>query len=519
MGNKCFQTVCWILFVALWITWSCATPCHRKSFGGTSFVCVCNATSCDTVDQETRPPDNHFLVYSTSKHGDRLNKSIFSFAKPSEAALKLYVDLYKTKQTILGFGGTFTDAAGINIASLPDGAQKHFIDSYFGPMGIEYTLGRIPIASNDMSVDVYSYDFTPGDMYLSKFTIDGNDHLYKIPYIDRAVSASRHNVSLYGSPWAPPEWMKTNGNMAGYGVVADGMYKVYANYLARFLSEYEGFMLKGRMWGLTTQSGPIRSCSNTSEPVYQSLCWTAETMRDWIVTNLTQSITDQGYGHIKLFTMDDNRDVLIHWSETFSDSEVEDEIDGFAVQGYHDDVTSPTSLCDVYNKYSGNKTLLGSEFCIRDVPVVALGSWERGEILARRIFDDLKNCMSGFTDYNLAVDVMGGPSWVNNTADSPIIVDKDKKVFYKQPMFYTMGHFSKFLPPGSIAIDVKVVGLSASEDDNPAVAFRRPDGSVTVVVGNFVSKSTVIEIKPMDSKLVVKYTMEENSINTFIWWK
>ena len=495
---------------------SAAKPCQKKSFGGSSFVCVCNESYCDTVEAETTLTSNQFAVYSTSKSGDRLKKTVNEFQKASGAKLALFVNINKTKQTIIGFGGTFTDAAGMNIASLPGGAQTMLIESYFGVSGIEYTLGRIPIASNDMSTDVYSYDFTNGDTGLSKFTIDQTDHLYKIPYIDRAVSVSRHNVSLYGSPWAPPDWMKTNDNMAGYGTILPNMAKVYANYLARFLSEYEGFMSEGRMWGITTQSGPTRSCINTSEPVYQSLCWTAESMRDWIAKALKKSIIDNGYAHIKVFTMDDTRDVFKNWTDTFKDTQAEKDIDGFAIQGYQDDDFPPKYLCDVYNSHNGTQLLLGSEFCIRDQPVVDLGCWERGVTLARRLFQDLQNCFSGFTDYNLAVDLNGGPSWVNNTADSPIIVDHDNKQFYKQPMFYSMGQFSKFITPGSIAVEVD--SLEPVLVNNPTVAFKRTDGAIVVVIGNFENKSMNVEIEFDNSGQHAKFTMEADSISTVIWW-
>lgn len=49
--------------------------------------------------------------------------------------------------------------------------------------------------------------------------------------------------------------------------------------------------------------------------------------------------------------------------------------------------------------------------------------------------------MTGWTDWNLALDVGGGPTWVGNTVDSPIIVDVEKDVFYKQPTFYHLAHF------------------------------------------------------------------------------
>ena len=41
----------------------------------------------------------------------------------------------KTRQTIIGFGGAFTDSAGINIASLPLAAQQKLLQSYFAQEG------------------------------------------------------------------------------------------------------------------------------------------------------------------------------------------------------------------------------------------------------------------------------------------------------------------------------------------------------------------------------------------------
>lgn len=35
----------------------------------------------------------------------------------------------------------------------------------------------------------------------------------------------------------------------------------------------------------------------------------------------------------------------------------------------------------------------------------------------------------------------GGPNWVKNFVDSPVIVNAKTDEFYKQPMFYALGHF------------------------------------------------------------------------------
>ena len=38
----------------------------------------------------------------------------------------------------------------------------------------------------------------------------------------------------------------------------------------------------------------------------------------------------------------------------------------------------------------------------------------------------------GWLDWNLVLNLQGGPNWVKNYADSPIIVDTKNDVMYKQ---------------------------------------------------------------------------------------
>ena len=143
-------------------------PCLKKHFNESSFVCVCNSTYCDSIDTNIQPPSGQLLVYSSSRAGDRFKRTVVDLQSGEHSnlptdAVSIKVNVESLRQTIIGFGGTFTDAAGMNIASLPKGAQNYLINSYFSPEGIEYSLGRIPVASNDFSTDIYSYDFTIGD--------------------------------------------------------------------------------------------------------------------------------------------------------------------------------------------------------------------------------------------------------------------------------------------------------------------------------------------------------------------
>ena len=56
-----------------------------------------------------------------------MNVNLYWLDLLKNTAQEIIVDASVTKQKILGFGGAFTDAAGINIAKLSAGAQELLI--------------------------------------------------------------------------------------------------------------------------------------------------------------------------------------------------------------------------------------------------------------------------------------------------------------------------------------------------------------------------------------------------------
>lgn len=79
----------------------------------------------------------------------------------------------------------------------------------------------------------------------------------------------------------------------------------------------------------------------------------------------------------------------------------------------------------------------------------------------------------------MALNEKGGPTYINNFVDSPIIVNSTGQEFYKQPMYYTFGHFSKFIPRDSTRISAK-----SSTSNLKVTAIKRPDNGTTVVILN-----------------------------------
>lgn len=87
--------------------------------------------------------------------------------------------------------------------------------------------------------------------------------------------------------------------------------------------------------------------------------------------------------------------------------------------------------------------------------------------------------MNGWIDWNLILDEKGGPNYVNNTVDAPVAVNTIADEAYKQPIFYVFGHFSRFLTPDSVRIDVQW-----SNNGVNLVGFKRPDGLIAIILYN-----------------------------------
>lgn len=128
----------------------------------------------------------------------------------------LEVDATSTYQEIVGFGGAFTEAAAINWRSLSDADQQEVIRLYFaGPEdgGHGYTLGRVPMNSNDFTMGSYSFDDVPDDTALDFFddSVAHDVNVGIIPMIQVAQAAVRARgakLNILASPWSPPAWMK-----------------------------------------------------------------------------------------------------------------------------------------------------------------------------------------------------------------------------------------------------------------------------------------------------------------------
>src|SRR5712692_9321033 len=158
--------------------------------------------------------------------------------QPLETQICVFVDPARTFQTILGIGGALTDASAETFAKLPPARQQEILNAYFDvSKGIGYTLARTNIHSCDFSSGSYTY-VNEGDKALQSFSVS-HDKQFRIPFIKQALAAAGGRLTIFGSPWSPPAFMKDNNDMLHGGKLKPEFYQSWANYYTKFIKSYQ----------------------------------------------------------------------------------------------------------------------------------------------------------------------------------------------------------------------------------------------------------------------------------------
>jgi glucosylceramidase len=115
------------------------------------------------------------------------------------------------KQTIIGFGGSVTDATVTVLNALPADKRSQLLKELLTSTGADFSFLRHTIAASDLSgPPAYSYDDAGGnaDPSLANFNLgDRGTAMAQMLATMRSVKAG---LTILGSPWSAPGWMKLN---------------------------------------------------------------------------------------------------------------------------------------------------------------------------------------------------------------------------------------------------------------------------------------------------------------------
>jgi glucosylceramidase len=380
---------------------------------------------------------------------------------------RVWVNPERAFQSIEGFGGAFTEASAVTWLKLSPARRSEVLRDYFDPdFGHGYSLCRVHMNSCDFALGNYAHAEEPDDVDLNSFSID-RDRQALLPFIKAAQHAAGAPFKLLVSPWSPPGWMKSNGEMNRGGKLLPRFANAWARCFVRFIEAYEREGVP--VWAVSVQNEPDAS------QTWDSCVYSAAEERDFVRDHLGPELAKAGLGRIKIVIWDHNRDQMVERASTiYSDPVAAKYVWGTGFHWYGEDHFDHVRL--LHDAWP-DKQLLFTEGCQEAGP--HSGSWDLGERYARSMINDLNRWTVGWIDWNLVLDETGGPNHVGNLCSAPVLIDTANDLLLHQSSYYYIGHFARFVNPGA-----QRVLCTASRENLEAAAFVNPDGSVATVVMN-----------------------------------
>ena len=374
--------------------------------------------------------------------------------------------------------------------------------------GIGYNFGRTHINSCDFSLDVYSY-IESGDKELKTFSLE-RDRKYIIPFIKDAMQYCQDELILFASPWSPPAFMKDNESVFRGGSLKEEYKECWARYYAKYIKAMaeEGITISA----ISVQNEPIAKQS------WESCYYSPDDEREFIEKYLSPVLDDEGLSDIKIIIWDHNKErVYDRTKKIFSSKAVQDRVWAVGHHWYSGNHFDGMRL--VHEQFG--KVLLSTENCgsINEDPI------SLAERYGKELVGDFNNFTAGLCDWNLLLSEKGGP-FHNRSAGTtavagvvfedkaagchaPILYNTETKELVFTPIYYYIGHFSKFVQRGA-----KRIATTRYCENIYTVAFKNPDDSIVLVMMSTSHRELPAVIRHND--VCTKLVMQPHSMMTVI---
>ena len=372
------------------------------------------------------------------------------------------------EQTMEGFGGAFTESSAVNYHRLGKEQKKELIEAYFGDKGLRYHLGRVSINSCDFALGNYTY-VEEDDATLHSFSI-AHDRQQIIPMIQAAMERTGGKMHFLASPWSPPAYMKTNGEMNHGGKLKEEVRELWAQYFVKFIREY-------REAGV-----PITAVTVQNEPAavqtWNSCTYSAEEEGLFVAKHLGPALERAGMKDVDIYVWDHNKELLYQrFRDAVSVPGADRYIAGAAMHWYTGDHFDAIEI--LRKQYPGIK-LMFSEGCVEYSRFADSGEVRKAEMYAHDMIGNFRAGVSTFLDWNLLLDEQGGPNHVGNFCAAPVMLEPEEQDGYvKKLMYYYIGQFSRYIPAESVRI-----ATTQYTDGLEVCAFLTPSAERVLVVLN-----------------------------------
>lgn len=465
----------------------------------------CKANDDDDDDIIPPPPKDTIVAKVYLTRGDQAKL----FSKEPEISIKsiqgsfplITIDTSVTYQTIEGYGAALTGSSAYLLnRKMSTGARGSLLRDLFDPnTGIGISYLRLTMGASDFSLSNFSYDDMPTgqtDFQLEHFSLS-QDTLDVVP-MAKAILEVNPDMTYLGSPWSPPAWMKTSGNMVGGSLKTD-CYDVYGDYFVKYIQSMD------------EKGIPIKAITPQNEPLYGGAAYPCMDMSavqqlNFIKDNLGPKLQAAGL-NTQIIVYDHNWDHPEYPITILNDPEARQYIAGSGFHAYGGDVSA---MSQVHNAHP-DKGLYFTE--------ISGGRWATD--FSDNLMWNMQNIFIGTARnwsknallWNLALDENDGPK-NNGCGDcrGVVTINSGSGVVTRNVEYYALAHFTKFVRPGAVRTNViRSQELSALD----VVSFMNTDKSKVLVVANYGDVYKIFTIK--QDKKFMNYSIPEKSVVTIVW--
>lgn len=309
---------------------------------------------------------------------------------------------------------------------------------------------------------------------------------------------------------APPAFMKTNESPIRGGSLKEEYKEIWARYYAKYIKAMaeEGIQISA----ISVQNEPKALQS------WESCYYSSKDEQEFIEKYLAPILEEEGLSHIKIIIWDHNKERVYDRAKKIFESEaVRQRVWAVGHHWYSGDHFDGMRL--VHEQFG--KVLISTEIC-GSINEDALSLAER---YGKELCGDFNNFTAGFCDWNLLLSDQGGP-FHNRSEKSvacagivledkscgchaPVLFDTKKNELIYTPIYYYIGHFSRFIERGA-----KRIATTKYSEKIYTVAFKNPNGQLVLILMNIADEALPAVVRHND--ICTELTLEPHSIATVL---
>ncbi|MBR6034884.1 MAG: hypothetical protein IKP39_02355 [Paludibacteraceae bacterium] len=530
------------------------------------FAALCALTACTPKVRST-------VVWLTSEAGDKCAEKqsvVFHEGASDEAFV---VDINDRRQTIDGFGGSLTESSAFVLACLSPEQRQAILEELYGEKGANFSVTRTQIGASDFSVEgKYSLAEKDGDVALESFSLDRDkegfpqtkypqirDEHYDLYHLMLDVwnikqAQDDKTYRIMANTWTAPAWMKENkkyyerenGFHRG-GALLPQYYQAYADYLAKYV---EAWRAEGvNIWAVTPVNEPMGNDGG-----WESMDFWPEVESLFIADYLGPTFEKRGLGDVAIYGFDQNIFEMEPYTRAiYGNPKAKDYTTGMAVHWYGSTLDCFPEVLDRVHAANPDKTIFHSEGCIDnlgcdpwDGVTEPIGFKESGWFnndrfwwdtvstdwaystqwagethpkyvavhrYARYIINGMNHWLTGFCDWNIVLDSVGGPNHVRNFCGAQVMVDYANDIIYFTPYYYVLKQFSRSMRPGDTVLGVQRPTTNDQLQDVYLCATVNDKSEYAV---NILNTGKAVKFPLQIGGYVADIEMPANSVETII---